>query len=156
CPWRDAGDDRTGERDHLHDRPYGLRQHVITENAFDETVSAGIGLFVDARACCAGVLRRHPRLVWADRSRPGVVAAPAQPHAAPPGSDLVAGLRHRSGCDLRRPDAERAALLLPDGGSGGAWASTASRVSRMSAERWLPVHALPVSTTPAGHRGSSC
>lgn len=35
---------------YLHDRPYGLRQHVITGNTFDEAVSAGIGLFVDARA----------------------------------------------------------------------------------------------------------
>ena len=34
---------------YLHDRPYGLRQHVLTGNAFDEVVSAGIGLFVDAR-----------------------------------------------------------------------------------------------------------
>ena len=35
---------------YLHGRPYGLRQHVLTGNTFDQVVSAGIGLFVDARA----------------------------------------------------------------------------------------------------------
>lgn len=35
---------------YLHGRPYGLRQHVLTGNVLDQVVSAGIGLFVDARA----------------------------------------------------------------------------------------------------------
>lgn len=35
---------------YLHDRPYGLRQHVLTGNVLDQVVSAGFGLFVDARA----------------------------------------------------------------------------------------------------------
>src|SRR5699024_4201698 len=34
---------------YLHGRPYGLRQHILTGNVLDQQVSAGIGVFVDAR-----------------------------------------------------------------------------------------------------------
>ena len=34
---------------YLHGRPYGLRQHILTGNVLDQVVSAGIGVFVDAR-----------------------------------------------------------------------------------------------------------